>query len=163
MTWHIIHARMQCVQCTSWQLVLEIEARGFRVTCWRKGCKREEGQSHVICKRKRGAVPCRMQRGGRTPRSCTGCRVAAERLGGAVRAQACDKLFHARRTVGKRMMLPTTEQLFWHCGGRTAKPESASSERPIPYYQNLLFSVASPPLPLAVADRLLLKRSLPRR
>jgi len=103
------------------------------------------------------AVPCNyangsegqslvnMQRGGRTPRSCTGCRVAAERLGGAVRAQACDKLFHARRTVGKRMTLPTTERLFWHCGGRTAKPESASSERPIPYYQNLLFSVASAP------------------
>ena len=115
----------------------------------RKGCKREEGQSHVICKRKRGAVPCHMQslRGGRTPRSCTGCRVAVERLGRAVRAQACDKLFHARRTVGKRMTLPTTERLFWHCAGRTAKPESASSERPIPYYQNLLFSVASPPLP----------------
>ena len=55
MTWHIIHARMQCVLCTSWQLVLEIEARGFRVTCWRKG-GREEGMQ------KGGrAVPCNMQ------------------------------------------------------------------------------------------------------
>jgi hypothetical protein len=57
MTWHIIHARMQCVQCTSWQLVLEIEARGFRVTCWRKGCKKEEGMQ------KGGrAAPCNMQK-----------------------------------------------------------------------------------------------------
>ena len=57
MTWHIIHARMQCVQCTSWQLVLEIEARGFRVTCWRKGCKTEEGMQNGG-----RAAPCNMQK-----------------------------------------------------------------------------------------------------
>ena len=33
---------------------------------------------------------------------------------------------HARRTVGMRMALPTTERLVWHCGEHTAKPESAS-------------------------------------
>ena len=36
---------------------------------------------------------------------------------------------HARQTVGIRMALPTTERLVWHCGDRTAKPESASRGR----------------------------------
>ena len=31
----------------------------------------------------------------------------------------------ARRAVGIRMRLPTTERRFWHCGAHTAKPESA--------------------------------------
>ena len=36
---------------------------------------------------------------------------------------------HARRTVGIRMMLPTTERLFWHCEDDSAKQESASRGR----------------------------------
>ena len=38
-------------------------------------------------------------------------------------------LFHARRTVGIRMRLPTTERPFWHCGAHTAQPESAFQSR----------------------------------
>ena len=36
-----------------------------------------------------------------------------------------DLSYHARQTMVIRMMLPTTERLFWHCGDHTAKPESA--------------------------------------
>ena len=36
---------------------------------------------------------------------------------------------HARRTVGIRLPLLATEQLFWHCGAHTAKPESAPGGR----------------------------------
>ena len=42
------------------------------------------------------------------------------------------------------MTLLTTEPLFWHCGAHTAEPEIGLIRPipPIPYYQNLLFSVA---------------------
>ena len=42
-------------------------------------------------------------------------------------APGCES--HARRTLGIRMTLLTTEGLFWHCGAHTAKPESASGRR----------------------------------
>ena len=40
-------------------------------------------------------------------------------------------LFHARRTVGIRMALPTTERLLWHGGEHTAKP-NIGAWTPIP-------------------------------
>ena len=49
---------------------------------------------------------------------------------------------HARRAVGIRMAVPTTERLFWHCGDHTAKKAEIGLHRPIPHYQNLQFSVA---------------------
>ena len=51
---------------------------------------------------------------------------------------------HARRAVGIRMALLTTERQFWHCGARTAEPTigNISPMPPIPYYQKLLLSVA---------------------
>ena len=39
------------------------------------------------------------------------------------------------------MTLLTTERLFWHGSDHTAKA-GIGLQRPIPYYQNLLFSVA---------------------
>ena len=42
------------------------------------------------------------------------------------------------------MTLLTTERLLWQCGTHTAEPNTGdiSPIPPIPYYQNLLFSVA---------------------
>ena len=50
-------------------------------------------------------------------------------------------MYHARRTVGITMALPTTERLLWHCGEHTAKP-NVGVWTPIAYCQTLLFSVA---------------------
>ena len=68
--------------------------------------------------------------------------VQLELVGGEAAARAS----HARRTVGIRMTLLTTERLLllWHCGAHTAEP-NIGVIRPIPpisYHQNLLFSVA---------------------
>ena len=53
-------------------------------------------------------------------------------------------LRHARRAVGIRTRLLTTERLFWHCGAHTAEPRIVpmGTIPPIPSYQNLLSSVA---------------------
>ena len=40
-------------------------------------------------------------------------------------ARRAESPFHARRTMVIRMTLLTTERLVWHCGDRTAEPESA--------------------------------------
>ena len=44
-------------------------------------------------------------------------------------AHPCVRLAHARRTVGIRMALSTTERLVWHCGDHTAKLASTTCRR----------------------------------
>ena len=58
-----------------------------------------------------------------------------------VRALACEgAIVHARQSVGIRLALSATKRLFWHCGDHCQARIGDMS--PIPYYQNLLFSVA---------------------